>query len=906
MGFLRSASKRWPILLTCFLGIALQSVSIAEAVESKPWDHGRLVASPDGHYLVYEDGTPFFWMADTAWGLFHRVPTDIPDDPADPETYKDAVGYLKDRQAKGFNVIMTFVAADWWEPRNVYGDPPFDNSSPLLSGPLRLNANYFARIGEVVDAAARNGQYVVLNIGQVLRPDYPTWFVATPDYAYRFGWDIARKFQGKPNIIWSLGQDFDPALAPDASGATLDVRPLVRAMAEGIADGTNASPENSFSAQGRGDGRADYSTTLMTFHPKGQKTSSDWFQADTWLDFNMWQVASRANSYSSISADYSKGVSGTVQPPKPVVDGEPKYEDAVLSTGERVSAYYLRRNAYWNVFAGAMGQTYGADAVHSFVSDSDIATGGVFSDWDPPRSDWYTQMQLPGAYQMGYLRGLVESRPMMDRIPDQSVIVGDAGSGSDRLQAMRAGDGGYAYIYSANGRSFDVDLSRISGKEVQAWWYDPRTGTASSIGRYAASGAVNFVPPGVAGEGNDWVLVLDDDSRGYSAPGRYYLGAPFKVGQVMEAEFFDNGVEGSSYHDAEPANLFGNPLRAGYGVDIEQHPSNSNGYNIGAARPGEWFDYTVDVKTGGLYTLYARFASARYPGTVHVEVDGVDVTGPVTLPVTAGWHFWKTRPLAQLQLEPGRRVLTVVMDGSEGSSVVNFDSFLLDQKNSAPVASLSGSVFTAVAGHELTFDGSASFDSDGDPLIYMWDFGDGSSLENGVTRSHTFAAPGDYTVTLMVSDYRVDSLARRGTVHVRAAEENIAPLAVASCSMESLGTGQVCSKAMDGLVGGYPENHTVEWATLAGGAGAWIQLDWAGEYSIDRIVLHDRPNDIDQIASGTLIFSDGSRISVGMLPNDGSPLTVTFPQKTVSSVRLNIDGVSASTRNVGLSEIEVY
>jgi hypothetical protein len=124
--------------------------------------------------------------------------------------------------------------------------------------------------------------------------------------------------------------------------------------------------------------------------------------------------------------------------------------------------------------------------------------------------------------------------------------------------------------------------------------------------------------------------------------------------------------------------------------------------------------------------------------------------------------------------------------------------------------------------------------------------------------------------------------------------------------MESLGTGQVCSKAMDGLVGGYPENHTVEWATLAGGAGAWIQLDWAGEYSIDRIVLHDRPNDIDQIASGTLIFSDGSRISVGMLPNDGSPLTVTFPQKTVSSVRLNIDGVSASTRNVGLSEIEVY
>lgn len=64
-----------------------------------------------------------------------------------------------------------------------------------------------------------------------------------------------------------------------------------------------------------------------------------------------------------------------------------------------------------------------------------------------------------------------------------------------------------------------VRLGVISGKQVTAWWFDPRSGEALLIGRYANNGVRTFTPPGTPAEGNDWVLVLDDASMKFSAPG---------------------------------------------------------------------------------------------------------------------------------------------------------------------------------------------------------------------------------------------------------------------------------------------------------------------------------------------------------------------------------------------------
>ncbi len=87
-------------------------------------------------------------------------------------------------------------------------------------------------------------------------------------------------------------------------------------------------------------------------------------------------------------------------------------------------------------------------------------------------------------------------------------------------------------------------------------------------------------------------------------------------------------------------------------------------------------------------------------------------------------------------------------------------------------------------------------------------------------------------------------------------------------------------------------------------AGAWITLTWPAVEEVTSVVLHDRPNMADHVLSGTLLFSDGSSIGVGALPNDGTGLTVSFVPRNVTWVSFQID--NATGLNIGLSEIEVY
>jgi hypothetical protein len=72
------------------------------------------------------------------------------------------------------------------------------------------------------------------------------------------------------------------------------------------------------------------------------------------------------------------------------------------------------------------------------------------------------------------------------------------------------------------GKQFTVNMDKISGSKAKAWWFNPRNGKVTSIGTYNTSGTRTFTTPS---SGPDWVLVLDDKSRGYSKPG---VGGPFQ------------------------------------------------------------------------------------------------------------------------------------------------------------------------------------------------------------------------------------------------------------------------------------------------------------------------------------------------------------------------------------------
>jgi hypothetical protein len=135
---------------------------------------------------------------------------------------------------------------------------------------------------------------------------------------------------------------------------------------------------------------------------------------------------------------------------------------------------------------------------------------------------WEEAIHRPGAAQMQHVRTLMESRPMLTRVPDQSIVV-DPLDGPERIQATRGPD--HLFVYTGSGLTFTVHLGKISGSRVAAYWYNPRSGTSTEIGVFENTGTREFKPQ-YEGLGSDWVLVLDDTAKKYPPPGRLVAGPP--------------------------------------------------------------------------------------------------------------------------------------------------------------------------------------------------------------------------------------------------------------------------------------------------------------------------------------------------------------------------------------------
>ena len=249
----------------------------------------------------------------------------------------------------------------------------------------------------------------------------------------------------------------------------------------------------------------------MTFHPGGERSSSDWFQNSSWLDFNMCQTGHGQRSYSIykriIVRDYD------LKPVKPCFDGEPRYEDHPVNWNPEVLGWFndadIRQALYWNLFSGSFGHTYGCHPVWQFLTPSREPIGLA-------RHNWYDVLDLPGASELVNARRLIESRPFLSRVPDQSLIIPSYFPETDYVVATRGN--GYAFVYFPTGWSAEIQLDKIGAKSIVSYWFDPRTGENQLIGTIPGSGIHKFTPP-TGGRGNDWILVLDDSSKNFKAPG---------------------------------------------------------------------------------------------------------------------------------------------------------------------------------------------------------------------------------------------------------------------------------------------------------------------------------------------------------------------------------------------------
>ncbi len=458
--------------------LSVTSAMVPSTRGAEPW----LKISENQRFLVLQDGSPFFYLGDTAWELFHRLDRE------------EADRYLADRARKGFTVIQAVALAelDGLNDPNPYGHRPLVDNDParpdVKEGP---NNDYW----DHVDYIVRSAESLGLVIGVL-----PTWGdkwnkkwgvgpeVFNEQNARAYGRWLGHRYQDNA-IIWILGGD-----RPIETEAHRDI---IRAMAEGLSE-------------------ADGGRNLMTFHPTGGRGSSEWFHDDEWLDFNMRQnghvVQFRGDQ---TLADYRRS------PVKPVIDGEPIYEDHPIAFKANENGHSIaadaRRPLYWDLFSGAFGHTYGHHSVWQMWTEGRKPING-------PLMPWHEAIAQPGAGQMQFGRRLMESRPLLTRIPDNSIIVEHRvptavpGAGNLRLVATRDEAGTYAMVYSPAGRPFKVRMGVIGGEKITAWWYNPRNGKAAKIGEFSNRGEHEFVPPDV-GEYLDWVLVLDDASQNYSTPG---------------------------------------------------------------------------------------------------------------------------------------------------------------------------------------------------------------------------------------------------------------------------------------------------------------------------------------------------------------------------------------------------
>lgn len=441
------------------------------------WKFGQaslplLEVSDNQRFLIEKNGNSFFWLGDTGWLLFSKL------------NREEAKKYIDDRAAKGFNVIQVMVLHNL-KVKNFYGDSALVNrdvSKPHLtpgsSFESRDEYDYWDHVDYILKLAEEKGIYMAL---------VPVWGsnvragLVSREQADIYSEWLSKRYADKSHIIWLNGGD----TRGNDSTETWNI------IGENIREN---APDH-----------------LITFHPFGRTKSSMWFHQASWLDFNMFQSGHRRYDQDDTELAYGQDNWKYVRddyglnPVKPTIDGEPSYEGIPQGLHDPAEPYWndkdVRRYAYWSVFAGGFGFTYGHSAVMQMHKPGNPdANYGV-------REYWYEAIDAPGAQQMIHLKNLMLSKPFFERVPDQSIIAGNPGEKYSFLVATKGKN--YALVYTYTGRDMTINMGKIAGSIVTASWFNPRNGEISTLGEFENKGVKSFDPPGVEEDGNDWVLILE-------------------------------------------------------------------------------------------------------------------------------------------------------------------------------------------------------------------------------------------------------------------------------------------------------------------------------------------------------------------------------------------------------------
>lgn len=414
-------------------------------------DKMKVKVSENGRFLKYEGGEPFFYFADTAWEILYKA------------RLEDIKIYLKNRSEKGFTVIQTVILSgkDHFENPVRATDEPVLLKRPVRGKEIILNPSYIEHIKDILKYADDLGIYICLlpawgsrwNPGSVSSDKAEELVIFDQHNSYLYGKKLSNEFGEFDNIIWMLGGDRSIEAEIHAK--------VVRNMAKGIKDGE--------------------SNHIITMHGGGPYPYSDWFHTDEWLDFNTFQSSHIEDQKSYLMIDKSY----RLLPHKPVMDAEPCYEkhpviDPPWSLKDPENNIFfeakdIRKQAYWSVFAGGCGITYGANPIwFAYYKGRPYPNPKMYKPNVDNIDSWIEALEYEGANQLIHLKNLLLEREYYDRIPMQQQIEDNLGTCS-HIQATGVKDE-YLLVYVPKRKTVTVKTDIFRVAEIKYCIMNPANG----------------------------------------------------------------------------------------------------------------------------------------------------------------------------------------------------------------------------------------------------------------------------------------------------------------------------------------------------------------------------------------------------------------------------------------------
>lgn len=427
--------------------------------------HGPLRLSANRRYLTHADGTPFFFLSDTAWNGPLR---------SRPDEWNQ---YLSDRVRQKFTAVQ-WVATQW------LAAPDGDwRGEKAFSGIERIEINpiFFQQLDAKMDAINRAGLLSVPVLLWSASGSAPEVNASNPGYALPEGQAILLAQYmvnrwGAYNVVWILPGD------SDYRGPLADRWKRIGRAVFG-----------------------DKPHAPVSLHPRGMQWNLDEFRDELWLDILGYQ-SGHGDSEETLAwlVTGPPATTWPLEPHRPIINLEPPYENHLAYHSRQPhSAHNVRRGLYWSLLVSpTAGVTYGGHGVWGWDDGTQPPVAHPTTGIPLP---WQKALLMEAAEQVAHVNELFQSLKWWELRPAQELILAQPGETDKRyfITASRSEAGDLAVIYTPEEQAITLSLNSMR-TDVTMHWFDPRTGNWMPTSPLATAPDHCFKPPAVG----DWLLVL--------------------------------------------------------------------------------------------------------------------------------------------------------------------------------------------------------------------------------------------------------------------------------------------------------------------------------------------------------------------------------------------------------------